>query len=87
MLRLGMFVQATFYGLQKEVHAVVPAPALLHLHDRDWVYTRLDDGRFRPVEVVGGIMLPNNMQEILTGVKPGQKVVARALVLQNTVEQ
>ena len=87
MLRLGMFVQATFYGLQKEVHAVVPAPAVLHLHDRDWVYTRLDDGRFRPVEVVGGIMLPNNMQEILTGVKPGQKVVARVLVLQNTVEQ
>jgi cobalt-zinc-cadmium efflux system membrane fusion protein len=87
MLRLGMFAQATFYGSQKEVHSVVPAPAVLHLHDRDWVYTPLDDGRFKRVEVVGGIMLPNNMQEILTGIKPGQKVVARALVLQNTVEQ
>jgi len=87
MLRLGMFVQATFHGLQKEVHAVVPAPAVLHLHDRDWVYTPLGDGRFKRVEVAGGIMLPDNMQEILSGIQPGQKVVARALVLQNTVEQ
>lgn len=87
MLRLGMFVQATFYGFRKEVHAVVPAPAVLHLHDRDWVYTPLDGGRFKRVEVTGGKMLPDNMQEILTGLQPGQKVVARALVLQNTVEQ
>jgi membrane fusion protein, heavy metal efflux system len=87
MLRLGMFVQATFQGLQKEVHAVVPAPAVRHLHDRDWVYTPFDGGSFKRVEVKGGKMLPDNMQEILSGLKPGQKVVARALVLQNTVEQ
>jgi cobalt-zinc-cadmium efflux system membrane fusion protein len=87
ILRLGMFVQATFHGMQKEVHAVVPAPAVLHLHDRDWVYIPLDDGRFKRVEVTGGIMLPGDRQEILAGLKPGQKVVSSALVLQNTVEQ
>ena len=38
MLRLGMFVTATFHGLHKQVHASVPASAVLHLHDRDWVY-------------------------------------------------
>ncbi len=38
MLRLGMFVTATFYGTRKEAHAAVPASAVLHLHDRDWVY-------------------------------------------------
>jgi cobalt-zinc-cadmium efflux system membrane fusion protein len=86
-LRLGMFVRATFYGAQREVHAVVPAPAVLHLHDRDWVYTPLNEGSFKRVEVTGGKMLPDNMQEILKGLKPGQKVVARALELQNTVEQ
>ena len=32
-------------------------------------------------------MLPGNMQEIVSGVEPGQQVVANALVLQNTVEQ
>ena len=87
MLRLGMFVQATFQGLQKEVHAVVPATAVLHLHDRDWVYTPLDDGRFERLEVTSGDMLPGGMQEVLAGLKPGQQVVARALELQNTVEQ
>jgi cobalt-zinc-cadmium efflux system membrane fusion protein len=87
MLRLGMFVQATFHGLQKEIHTVVPATAVLHLHDRDWVYTPLDGGRFKRNEVTSGKMLPGNLQEILSGLKPGQPVVARALVFQNTVEQ
>lgn len=87
VLRLGMFVQATFHGLQKESHAVVPAPAILHLHDRDWVYMPLDGGKFKRVEVTAGKMLPDNMQEILTGIQAGDKVVARALILQNTVEQ
>jgi hypothetical protein len=32
-------------------------------------------------------MLPGNMQEILSGIKPGEKIVQNALVLQNTVEQ
>ena len=38
-------------------------------------------------EVTGGNMLPGNLQEIVTGLKPGAQVVANALVLQNTVEQ
>jgi hypothetical protein len=32
-------------------------------------------------------MLPGNLQEIISGIQPGQKVVANALVLQSTVEQ
>jgi multidrug efflux pump subunit AcrA (membrane-fusion protein) len=58
MLRLGMFVTATFYGLKKEVHATVPATAVLHLHDRDYVYVPLEGGRFQHVDVVAGKMLP-----------------------------
>lgn len=38
IMRMGMFVSATFRGRTKEVHTVVPASAILHLHDRDWVY-------------------------------------------------
>jgi hypothetical protein len=37
--------------------------------------------------VVAGNMLPDNTQEVVSGLKPGDRVVARALVLQNTVEQ
>ncbi|MHB8655558.1 MAG: efflux RND transporter periplasmic adaptor subunit [Terriglobia bacterium] len=86
MLRLGMFVTATFHGLKKEIHASVPATAVLHLHDRDWVYAPMEGGKFRRIEVSGGNMLPGNMQEITSGIQPGQQVVANALVLQATVE-
>jgi membrane fusion protein, heavy metal efflux system len=87
VLRFGMFVTATFRGSVKEMRATVPASAILHLHDRDWVYVPADSGRFRRVEVIGGKMLPGNVQEIVSGIKPGQQVVSRALIFQNTTEQ
>jgi membrane fusion protein, heavy metal efflux system len=87
LLRIGMFATASFHGLKKETHAAVPSSAILHLHDRDWVYVPTGDKKFRRVEVTAGNSLPNNMQEIVSGVKTGQPVVTNALVLQNTVEQ
>jgi len=87
LMRLGMFVTATFNGPQAERRATVPASAILHLHDRDWVYAPKGNGRFRRVEVVSGNMLPGNLQEIINGIKPGAQVVSNALVMQNTVEQ
>ena len=86
-LRLGMFVTATFHGMSKELHASLPASAILHLHDRDWVYTPVGKNQFRRLEVVSGKMLPDGQQEILSGLEPGQQVAADALTLQATVEQ
>jgi cobalt-zinc-cadmium efflux system membrane fusion protein len=87
LMRLGMFVTATFHGETLEKHATVPATAILHLHDREWVYTPTGSGSFRRAEVVGANMLPNNMQEVTSGISPGEQVIANALVFQNTVEQ
>jgi cobalt-zinc-cadmium efflux system membrane fusion protein len=87
LMRLGMFVTATFHGETTERHATVPATAILHLHDREWVYTPTGGGRYRRLEVVAGGMLPNNMQEVVSGLKAGDQVVTNALVFQNTVEQ
>ena len=87
LLRLGMFVTATFHGLKPEKHAVVPSTAILHLHDREWVYTPTEQGKFRRLEVVAGTLLPGSTQEITSGIQPGEKVIANALVFQNTVEQ
>jgi cobalt-zinc-cadmium efflux system membrane fusion protein len=87
VMRPGMFVTAIFHGQKKEAHAAVPATAILHLHDRDWVYVPVKGNQFRRVEVVGGEMLPGGMQEVMSGIAPGQQVVGNALEFQNTVEQ
>lgn len=87
VMRVGMFATATFYGRQPEIYAAVPASAILHLHDREWVYMPLGNGHFKRVEVVTGKMLPANQQEVVSGMKPGDRVVSNALDLQNTVEQ
>ena len=89
LMRVGMFVTATFHGETAERRAMVPSAAILHLHDREWVYMPVQgqNGRFRRVEVEAGSMLPDNMQEIVSGIKPGAQVVTNALVFQSTVEQ
>jgi cobalt-zinc-cadmium efflux system membrane fusion protein len=87
LMRPGMFATATFYGQKTEKYAAVPATAILHLHDRDWVYEPAGGKAFRPVEVKSGDMLSGKMQAILSGVAPGQQIVANALEFQNSVEQ
>ena len=87
VMRLGMFATATFSGLKKETYTEVPASAVLHIHDRDWVYEPAPGQKFRRVEVVSGDGLPNNMLEIKSGLAPGQQVVANALILEHTIEQ
>jgi cobalt-zinc-cadmium efflux system membrane fusion protein len=87
MMRLGMFVTATFRGQTMEMHTEVPASAILHIHDRDFVYVPAPDNKFRRIEVVSGDQLPENMQEVKSGIKAGQQVVSNALVLERTIDQ
>jgi membrane fusion protein, heavy metal efflux system len=85
-MRIGMFATATFYGLKKQTFTSVPATAIIHLHDRDWVYVPAPNDMFQRVEVTAGDQLPNHMQEVLTGLQPGQKVVSNALSLQTAID-
>lgn len=87
MMRIGMFATAMFHGVDKQRHAEVPSTSILHLHDRDWVYMPSGTDTFRRVEVVSGQMLPSNLQEVISGVSAGDRVVRNALVLQNSSEQ
>lgn len=87
LMRLGMFVTATFHGAAVQHRATVPASAILHLHDETWVYTPLGGGSFKRLAVDAGNMLPGNLQEVISGVKPGDQVIGDALVFENTVEQ
>lgn len=87
IMRPGMFVTATFQGKKQEPRVSVPATAILHLHDADWVYVPLEGKKFRRIQVVGGEMLAGGLQEVTKGLSAGQKVVANALEFQNTAEQ
>ncbi len=89
IMRLGMFVKATFRGQAREMHTVIPASAILHMHDRDFVFVPAPDKKFRRLEVVSGDLLPDNssLQEIKSGLKPGRQVVGNALVLDHVLAQ
>jgi cobalt-zinc-cadmium efflux system membrane fusion protein len=87
ILKLGMFGTATFTSLKKETHSAVPADAVLHLHDRDWVYLPAGGNQFKRTEVHAGRMLDGDRQEILSGIQPGQQVVTKALLLETAGNQ
>jgi membrane fusion protein, heavy metal efflux system len=89
IMRLGMFARATFHGQTREMHTIVPASAVLHMHDRDFVFVPAPDKKFRRLEVVSGDLLQDNtnLQEIKSGLKPGQQVVTNALVLDHVLAQ
>jgi cobalt-zinc-cadmium efflux system membrane fusion protein len=84
--RLGMYVTATLLSRDTVAHAVVPATAILHLHDRDWVFEPAGNNQFKRVEVTPGDMLPGNMQEILSNIAPSQQVVRNVLELEATAD-
>jgi cobalt-zinc-cadmium efflux system membrane fusion protein len=85
MMRPGMYATATLFGKEKQTYTAVPASAIVHLHDRDWVFIPAQE-KFKRIEVVSGEQLPNNMQEILSGLQPGQQVVTNAINLQNAID-
>ncbi len=86
MLLLGMFVRATFRGNDKHSRCVVPPSAILHLHDRNWVYVAQGNGAFRRTEVQAGLLLSSGQQEVLSGIGRGDRIVRDALLMENTIQ-
>jgi len=89
IMRVAMFVTATFHGQTSEMHTIVPASAVLHMHDLDYVFVPAPGNKFRRVEVAGGDLLTDNtnLQEIKSGIGPGQQVVTNALVMDHVLSQ
>ena len=84
VIRLGMFAKATLHDPRKQTSVLVPASAILHLHDRDWVFVPHHSvATFHRVEVQAGGMI-SGQQVILSGIRSGDQVVKDALMLQNT---
>ena len=87
LLRIGMFATAILQGSRAEQQTVVPATAILQLHDRSYVFEPAGDGTFKRILVTIGNTLPGNLLEVASGVQPGQQVVNNALDLENAAEQ
>src|SRR5258708_13117523 len=83
MMRLGMFARATFRGQTKEAHTVVPASAILHMHDRDFVFVPAPAKKFHRLEVISGELLSDNtnLQEIKSRLKPAPQIATNARTL------
>jgi len=86
-LRPGMFAVARFRSRKKTERVVVPATAIMRLHDKDWVFRKEGDKNFRRVVVQADGLAPDGMQEIRDGLKPGDEVVAKALEFSSEVAE
>ncbi|MGA8428347.1 MAG: efflux RND transporter periplasmic adaptor subunit [Candidatus Sulfotelmatobacter sp.] len=86
-LRPGMFAVAGFRSRKSQSRTVVPATAIMRLHDRDWVFRKEGDKSFRKLAVQADGLAPDGMQEIHEGVKPGDEVVANALEFSTDVAE
>jgi cobalt-zinc-cadmium efflux system membrane fusion protein len=88
LMRPGMFATARFVSTRTRERMVVPASALLRLHDKDWVFRSEGGGRFRRTEVQAGPVMPDGRQEILTGgIHAGDEIVAEALQFSSATEE
>lgn len=81
MLRPGMFASVLASATVPRPMRAVPATAVVHVNDRDWVLASEAPGRFRRVAVRVGGPLADGRLEVLEGVAVGERVVTTALDL------
>jgi len=86
VLRAGMFATAVFRSRQEQLRALVPASAILRLHDRDWVFRPEGGNRFRRTEIQAGATTRDGMRQVLAGLARGDKVVVNALQFAGAAE-
>ena len=86
-LRPGMFAVARFRSRHLQDRVVVPATAIMRLHDKDWVFRKEGEKKFRKVAVEADGLAPDGMQEIRSGVKAGDEVVTNALEFSTEVAE
>ncbi|MGA8941049.1 MAG: efflux RND transporter periplasmic adaptor subunit [Acidobacteriaceae bacterium] len=87
LLRIGMFATGTIEGAHPQQRTVVPADAVLQLHDRTYVFEPAGNDTFKRVQLQIGQTLPGNLLEVVAGVEPGQQVVNNALELENAADE
>lgn len=85
IFRPQMFATVKFTSRNTYQRLLLPATALLRLHDKDWTFVRTGDKTFRLTQVEGGETAPDGEQEILSGIRPDDRVVSNALEFSSAV--
>jgi cobalt-zinc-cadmium efflux system membrane fusion protein len=87
IMRSGMFATATFRSQTGQQRAVAPSSAILRLHDNAWVCRSEGEKRFRRTQIQAGAVAGDGIQEVLSGLKPGDRIVVNALQFASATEQ
>jgi membrane fusion protein, heavy metal efflux system len=80
ILRPNMFATVSFLTQGSQMATVIPSSAILRLRDRDWVFIKVGDGKFRRTEVQAGPVNTDGTQQVLSGLRAGDSVVSEALL-------
>jgi cobalt-zinc-cadmium efflux system membrane fusion protein len=78
-LRPGMFAVANFRSRKLQDRVVVPSTAVMRLQDKDWIFRKEPNNRFRRIAVQVTGATADGMQQVREGVNAGDEVVANAL--------
>ncbi len=78
-LRPGMYASATFHSRTVEPRLVVPSTAIMRLQDKDWLFRKDGQHRFRQIEVHALGTTPDGFQQVQGEVKAGDNVAINAL--------
>jgi cobalt-zinc-cadmium efflux system membrane fusion protein len=81
-----MFATAELHSGKRLDRLVLPTSAIVRLHDKNWVFMPLGGNRFRKIEVQTGPSAGDNLQQVLSGVKIHDRVVANALQFSSASE-
>jgi cobalt-zinc-cadmium efflux system membrane fusion protein len=87
IMRAGMYVTAMFHARAQVERPVVPTTAIIQMHDSNCVFVPLGDGKFRRVRVELGPEEQGGYQQIISGLKPNDKVVTNALQFSSATEE
>ncbi|HEV3278578.1 MAG TPA: efflux RND transporter periplasmic adaptor subunit [Terriglobia bacterium] len=85
LFRPQMFATIKFTSRRTYPRLLLPATAILRLHDKDWIFVKAGDRSFRLTPVRAGESGADGTQEILSGVQQGDQVASNALEFASAV--
>jgi Cu(I)/Ag(I) efflux system membrane fusion protein/cobalt-zinc-cadmium efflux system membrane fusion protein len=77
-LRPGMYANVRIEGPTIRDAIVVPQSAIIRSGERNIVFIDLGEGRFEPREIELGVRGRGDLQQVVRGVQPGERVVTQA---------